>query len=70
MTLSNSVTGALKISLLILSEFNQINLTKTNFFWKLCESTFTEKGFYYKQKRTLKTKTSNIKLNIYCKYFK
>ena len=56
MTLSDSLTGALKISLLILSEFNQINLTKKNF--------FTEKGFYYKQKRTLKTKTSNIKLNI------
>ena len=32
MTLSDSLTGALKISLLILSEFNQINLTKKNFF--------------------------------------
>ena len=53
MTLSDSLTGALKISLLILSEFNQINLTKKNFFWKLCESIFTEKGFYRKQKRTL-----------------
>ena len=37
---------------------NQITenaINKTKIFWKLCKPFFTEKGFHYKQKFTLKT---------------
>ena len=55
-------------------QITETTTNKTKIFWKLCKPFFTEKGFHYKQKFTLKTKrgvtsSETTIANIFNNYF-